>query len=258
MNKRVIITASVILGLTFIFFFRTESDNRKQRSIQKNNSISVNASITEAPVKVTEINTSFVTSETVPVTTTVTAAVTECSSDIVTTTEEVSITELPVTEETVQGVINGEILYDTEYVEYPLPENPDYRGFKSYEPYYLITAQSVQLCLQYDAVTDSSGFRLLDGRYLVAVGTFCNAPCGTYIDLVLENGVLIPCIVGDIKSDAHTDETHAYTVSTMCASEFIIDDGICPAAWAGDISSMYPEWNAKVQNILVYKKNYFD
>ena len=46
-----------------------------------------------------------------------------------------TITELPVTEETVQGVINGEILYDTEYVEYPLPENPDYWGFKSDEPY---------------------------------------------------------------------------------------------------------------------------
>ena len=72
-----------------------------------------------------------------------------------------------------------------------MPENPDYWGFKSYEPYYLITAQSVQLCLQYDAVTDSNGFRLFDGRYLVAVGTFCNAPCGTYIDLILENGVLI-------------------------------------------------------------------
>ncbi|MDO5150838.1 MAG: hypothetical protein Q4D76_15835 [Oscillospiraceae bacterium] len=31
-----------------------------------------------------------------------------------------------------------------------------------------------------------------------------NAPCGTYIDLIIENGVLIPCIVGDIKADAHT------------------------------------------------------
>ena len=57
-----------------------------------------------------------------------------------------------------------------------------------------LIAQSVQLCLQQEAVTDVNGFRLLDNRYLVAVGTFCNAPCGTYIDLILENGVLIPCL----------------------------------------------------------------
>jgi len=173
MNKQVIITASVILGLRFLFFFRAEGDICKQYSNQSN-SISVNASITEVPVTATDITTSFVTSETIPETTAITVAVTECSSDVVTTTEDTIITELPVTEETVQGVINGEILYDTEYVEYPLPENPDYWGFKSYEPYYLITAQSIQLCLQYDAITDSNGFRLLDGRYLVAVGTFCN------------------------------------------------------------------------------------
>ncbi len=134
-----------------------------------------------------------------------------------------------------------------------MPENPDYWGFKSYEPYYLITAQSVQLCLQYDAVTDSNGFRLLDGRYLVAVGTFCNAPCGTYIDLILENGVLIPCIVGDIKADVHTGDTHAYTRASMCASEFIIDDEICPVAWSGDISTMYEEWKGKVESIRVYQ-----
>jgi len=161
-------------------------------------------------------------------------------------------------EETVHGVISGEMLADTDYYEYQLPENPDYSGFKSYEPYYLITSQSVQLYLQYDAVTDDNGFRLLDGRYLVAVGTFCNASCGTYIDLILENGVLIPCIVGDIKSDAHTDDTHAYTSSTMCASEFIVDDRICPAAWSGDVSTVYEEWGANVKAIRVYYMNYYD
>ena len=256
MNKQVIITSSVILGLTFLFFFRAEGDICKQYSNQSN-SISVNASITEVPVTATDITTSFVTSETIPETTAITVAVTECSSDVVTTTEDTIITELPVTEETVQGVINGEILYDTEYVEYPLPENPDYWGFKSYEPYYLITAQSIQLCLQYDAVTDSNGFRLLDGRYLVAVGTFCNAPCGTYIDLMLENGVLIPCIVGDIKADIHTDETNTFTVASMCASEFIVDDTISPAAWYGDISMVYEEWNSKIHSVRVYNKNFY-
>ena len=34
-----------------------------------------------------------------------------------------------------------------------------------------------------------------------------NAPCGTYIDLIIENGVLIPCIVGDIKCFCYPEMT---------------------------------------------------
>ena len=154
-----------------------------------------------ATVAVTTSETRTVTtSVTTTVSTTATVTTTpEQTTAVTTTTAETTVTE-PVTEEPpVQGVISGEMLRDIEFTEYPLPDNPDYRGFKSYEPYDLITAQSVQLCLQYQAVTDSNGFRLLDGRYLVAVGTFCNAPCGTYIDLILENGVLIPCIALIVK-----------------------------------------------------------
>lgn len=41
----------------------------------------------------------------------------------------------------------------------------------------------------------------------------------------------------------------------MCASEFIIDDEICPAAWSRDISTMYEEWKGKVESIRVYQKS---
>lgn len=184
-----------------------------------------------------------------------TVATTICLSETTTeaTTSEPVITEQCVQDAVpVQGVICGEILYDKEYTEYYLPDNPDYHGFKSYEPYDLITAESIQLDLQREAVTDVNGFRLIDNRYLIAVGTFCNAPCGTCIDLILENGILIPCIVGDIKSDAHTDETHTYTINTMCASEFIVDETISPAAWYGDVSAVYEEWRSKVVRVRVY------
>ena len=199
--------------------------------------------------------TTFVTtsvSTTAPVTTTP-----KQTMEVTTTIAETTVSEPETEEAPVQGVISGKMLRDIEFTEYPLPDNPDYSGFKSYEPYDLITAQSVQLCLQYQAVTDSNGFRLLDGRYLVAVGTFCNAPCGTYIDLILENGVLIPCIVGDIKADVHTDETNTFTVASMCASEFIVDDSISPAAWYGDISMVYEEWNSKIHSVRVYNKNFY-
>ncbi|MGN0582845.1 MAG: hypothetical protein ACI4KB_09095 [Oscillospiraceae bacterium] len=195
-----------------------------------------------------------------------TVATTICLSETTTeaTTSEPVITEPEIAETDiteqcvqdavpVQGVICGEILNNKEYTEYSLPDNPNYHGFKSYEPYDLITAESIQLDLQREAVTDVNGFRLIDNRYLIAVGTFCNAPCGTCIDLILENGILIPCIVGDIKSDAHTDETHTYTINTMCASEFIVDETISPAAWYGDVSAVYEEWRSKVAGVRVYQ-----
>lgn len=212
-----------------------------------------NRTVTQASVPILMPNAATVavtTSETITVTASVTTTVSttatvtttpEQTTAVTTTITETTVTEPETEEAPVQGVINGEMLHDIEFTEYALPDNPYYRGFKSYEPYDLITAQSIQLCLQYQAVTDSNGFRLLDGRYLVAVGTFCNAPCGTYIDLILENGVLIPCIVGDIKADVHTDETNTFTVASMCASEFIVDDAISPAAWYGDVSMVYEE-----------------
>lgn len=212
-----------------------------------------NRTVTQASVPILMPNAATVavtTSETITVTTSVTTTVSttatvtttpEQTTAVTTTITETTVTEPETEEAPVQGVINGEMLHDIEFTEYALPDNPYYRGFKSYEPYDLITAQSIQLCLQYQAVTDSNGFRLLDGRYLVAVGTFCNAPCGTYIDLILENGVLIPCIVGDIKADVHTDETNIFTVASMCASEFIVDDAISPVAWYGDVSMVYEE-----------------
>lgn len=212
-----------------------------------------NRTVTQASVPILMPNAATVavtTSETITVTASVTTTVSttatvtttpEQTTAVTTTITETTVTEPETEEAPVQGVINGEMLHDIEFTEYALPDNPYYRGFKSYEPYDLITAQSIQLCLQYQAVTDSNGFRLLDGRYLVAVGTFCNAPCGTYIDLILENGVLIPCIVGDIKADVHTDETNTFTVASMCASEFIVDDAISPAAWYRDVSMVYEE-----------------
>lgn len=248
-----VISSLIISGMAYGLFLYAAPVNTDSKPVTS----------ASAPVIIPNAATIAVTtSEIAAITTSVTTAVSTTSpvtttpeqTTAVNATAETTVTEPESEEPPVQGVINGEMLYDTEYVEYQLPDNPDYYGFKSYEPYDLITAQSVQLCLQQEAVTDVNGFRLLDNRYLVAVGTFCNAPCGTYIDLILENGVLIPCIVGDIKADVHTDETNTYTMATMCASEFIVDDTISPAAWYGDVSMVYEEWRGKVVGVRVYSE----
>ena len=140
---------------------------------------------------------------------------------------------------------------------YELPDNNDYTGKKCYISYTAITDKtSSQYELQTAACTDLDAFRLLDNRYLVSVGTYFNAPCGTYIDLILENGTEIPCIVGEIKPDELT-AAKVYSANG-CASAFIVDAAETKADLWGDVSYLYDEWQSKVSAVRVYNKNYFD
>lgn len=91
-------------------------------------------------------------------------------------------------------------------------------------------------------------------------GTFSNATVGTYIDLILENGTVIPCVVGDFKADIHTDSTNIVTNHNGCVSEFLIDNPVLHTTTKkiGDISYCKEEWKSPVKIIKVYEKNVFD
>ena len=245
----VFIFATIFLGtLQSISYSIPTNENETKETTTTTALITTTQEITSPfTTTVSETTTAITTIVTTPVVTT----------SFITTTEE--ITSAIVTSPAVQGVVNGEMINEVAYYECELPENENYTGFKAYEPYTEITAvESKQWILQQYAITDTNGFRMVDNRYLVAVGTFCNAPCCTYIDIILENGTLIPCIVGDIKSDAHTDETHTYS-RCMCASEFIVDEDFLleQVRDTGNVSYTYPEWNSKVQKIRVYYLIYF-
>ena len=58
---------------------------------------------------------------------------------------------------------------------------------------------------------DENGY-LVDeeGRYLVAVGTFFADNIGDKIDVLFDDGTILKCVVGDFKSDRHTDISHRY------------------------------------------------
>ncbi|GEM_PF-6126771 len=73
-------------------------------------------------------------------------------------------------------------------------------SFKSFMDYRAISAVgSVQYELQQSAVTGEYGIRTYNGRFMVAVAsTFGQA--GDSIDVVLENGTVLPCVIGDIKA----------------------------------------------------------
>lgn len=152
----------------------------------------------------------------------------------------------------------AERMVDVKLVEnFTRVEIPDREyDFKSYMDYRKLGKYS-QKDLQGIAETDEDGFRRVDDRYIVAVGTAVCEEVGTYITLVLENGTTIEAVVGDIKDDKHTDESNIVTVANNCCTEFIIDSDVMSSKIlrSGSVSNFCDEWKSKVIEILVYNEN---
>ena len=166
--------------------------------------------------------------------------------------EEEEETE-PIEKEAVEVV---DIKETSSYKEFIIP---NYSGKKSWMSYKAITNHSSpQWKLQTMATTDENGFRKVDGLYTVAVGTHFGAGIGTKLDLVLENGTVINCVVGDIKANQHTDGSNLFTANG-CMSEFIVDKGSLNKAVKrdGNCSSLSKAWNSPVAKVLVYDKKVF-
>lgn len=145
-----------------------------------------------------------------------------------------------------------------DYTTYSIPENT---GFKSYMDYkYITSSNSFQYKLQtLYAYTGDYGIRMVDDRYCIAIGTYFGVNVGQYLDLILENGTVIPCVLSDIKADIHTDETNIVTLLNGCVSEFVIDTDYLDttAKKMGDISYCMDEWKSTVVQIKIYNKNIF-
>lgn len=134
--------------------------------------------------------------------------------------------------------------------------------FKSYMPYTSITDKASK---QYElqdtyAYTGIHGIRQVNHRYCVAVGTAFNTNIGDYVDLILENGEVIPVIISDIKADKDTDSRNIATKANGCVSEFIVDTDFLhkEAKKNGSISFCKNEWDSPVVSIKVYNKNIFE
>lgn len=141
------------------------------------------------------------------------------------------------------------------YIDYDAPETS---GYKSFMDYNMITDRSsAQYILQNtEAYTGKFGIRQVDGRYCVAIGSYFTSEIGTWFDLVLMNGTVIPCILADQKDDNDTDSANIVTKHNGCMSEFVIDWGNLnqSAMRDGDISSCTESWNSPVDYVRVYEK----
>ena len=68
------------------------------------------------------------------------------------------------------------------------------------------------------AYTGKYGIRQVDGRYCVAIGSHFTSKIGILFDLILENGIVIPCILSDQKADEDTDSRNIVTKDNDCLS----------------------------------------
>ena len=133
-----------------------------------------------------------------------------------------------------------------------------HNGIKTFMSYTTIKDKtSNQYALQQLAYTDEMGFRKLNDRYCVAIGTAFNASVGQIFDAELENGTIIKCIVGDIKANKDTDISNIFT-SQGCCLEFIVDtnklDGTIKTL--GDCSSKCDEWKSPCVQYMTYDIDY--
>lgn len=167
---------------------------------------------------------------------------------------------VPMISKTSEAITDDETIFETvsETISedvYSIPYYSSYKGFKSYMGYNSIT-RGQQLKLQKISETDNKGFRKCDDRYEIALGTHFNAKIGQYVDIVLENGEIIPCILGDVKADQDTNEDNIMTTYSHCVSEFIIDKSVMDnyVLQMGDVSYAFDEWQYNVTSVKIYDK----
>lgn len=128
--------------------------------------------------------------------------------------------------------------------------------FKSYMAYTAVTSRNsaqYKLLNGASAYTDpETGIRMVDGRYCIAVGTGYCSKIGTKIDLVLKNGNVIKCILGDVKSDAHTDPTHRFHAVDGSVAEFIIDKDVFTAKTDGSGTVNWIDgFEGKIEKVVI-------
>ena len=130
-------------------------------------------------------------------------------------------------------------------------------GRKNYMDWNCITDRtSDQYKLQNSiAYTDlETGIRKIGDRYCIAVGSFFTIKQGTKINLFMDNGNIIKCILSDSKADCDTDSTHIYA-SDGSISEFIVNTSSLPysAKLRGDVSFSSKKLKGKIIKVEVFE-----
>lgn len=148
-------------------------------------------------------------------------------------------------------------------VEEPVPQwveldAPSNNSFKSYMDCSAITdINSAQYQFKYEYLSSASGIMVVDGDcYVIALGSYYTTTIGTRVDLVMCNGAVVRCVVGDIKDDKHTNSTNQQHLVDNSVVEFIVctDNLSDKVRKMGDISYADERLRGEIKAIRVYEQ----
>lgn len=140
------------------------------------------------------------------------------------------------------------------YIKKGVPNN---NSFKSYMDAKCITDKtSPQYKLKSKYQLASNGIYMVNGRYCIAVGSYYTTKIGTKIDLIMENGSTVKCILADQKADKDTDSATHRQNENGSIVEFIVNTNSLSSLTKkmGDISYSKTELEGEVKQIKIYKK----
>lgn len=114
---------------------------------------------------------------------------------------------------------------------------------------------SEQWALQQFCYTDpTTGIRMCDGRYCIALGQEHTDRKGQYVDVTLDNGIVIQCIVADCKRYCDTQGGYGLIGADGGIVEFVVDEDYLP----GDVILMGSNeaqfdwaWQSPVRKVAV-------
>ncbi len=102
---------------------------------------------------------------------------------------------------------------------------------------------------------DEEGFGIINGRYVIACTTTFGQ-VGDYLDVYLENGIVLPCIIGDIKNQNNEGCNQWGHDNGHSVVEFVVNRSM----WyhtGKTVTRFHPEWaNSRVVKAVNLGKNH--
>ena len=165
-------------------------------------------------------------------------------------------------EEVVENVELDDELEEIEenltYTDYDVPSSD--KLFKSYmDARHITNKNSQQYRLKSEYILDETGIYKVDDRFCCALGSYYTTQIGTYFDIVMKSGEIIPCILADCKADEHTDDLGQYTISNDSIVEFVVNTSTLISnisnRWGntGDVSTLGGIFDGEISYIRIYE-----
>ena len=137
-------------------------------------------------------------------------------------------------------------------IEKDVPSNNSFKSYMDADTITSINTDQYKLKAKY-VIDEQTGIWTVDERYCIAVGSYYTQSIGTYIDVVMENGSTLHCILGECKRNRDTDYTNRQNPNGSVV-EFIVNTSSMPSMVRkmGNCSYACEEMKGEIKSIIVY------